>query len=231
MENTTIVAGKSGIIKAEAKLVIKDFVEVMGGFEPGRSIVSDPFMLGDTPLSIEVFPNGDRDMVKGYVSVFLFNNGDHDISLQGELTTPEYYIDFDYTRPVKTGQRLGDDTLLTHTECADTYKDKDFVVEAKLEMPGEVIKIAGKQSAAAPQKRKLSVLEKVYNKMTRTDFILVFEGTEVPCHKHILARVAKCHGYDRYIRVKIFAGWGKKSGRTGIVAKSSLSWEGFAQLM
>ena len=184
-----------------------------------------------TQLSIEVFPNGDRDMVKGYVPVFLFNNGDHDISLQGELTTPEYYIDFDYTRPVKTGQRLGDDTLLTHAECADTYKDKDFVVEAKLEMPGEVIKIAGKQSAAAPQKRKLSVLEKVYNKMTRTDFILVFEGTEVPCHKHILARVAKCHGYDRYIRVKIFAGWGKKSGRTGLLAKLSLSWEGFAQLM
>ena len=44
-------------------------------------------------------------------------------------------------------------------------------------------------------------------------------------------RVAKCRGYDKYIRVKIFAGWGKKSGRTGILAKLSLSWEGFAQLM
>ena len=27
----------------------------------------------------------------------------------------------------------------------------------------------------------------------------------------MFARVAKCHGYDRYIRVKIFRGWGKKS--------------------
>ena len=97
MENTTIVAGKSGIIKAEAKLVIKDFVEVMGGFEPGRSIVSDPFMLGDTPLSIEVYPNGIHDMVKGYVSLFLFNNGDHDISVKGVLTTTDAVIDFDYT--------------------------------------------------------------------------------------------------------------------------------------
>ena len=44
-------------------------------------------------------------------------------------------------------------------------------------------------------------------------------------------RVAKCRGYDEYIGVKIFAGWGKKSGRTGILAKLSLSWEGFAQLM
>ena len=27
-------------------------------------------------------------------------------------------------------------------------------------------------------------------------------------------RLAKCHGYDGYIRVKIFAGWAKKFGRT-----------------
>ena len=45
---------KSGIIKAEAKLVVKDFVEVMGGIEPGRRIVSYPFMLGDTPLDVLV---------------------------------------------------------------------------------------------------------------------------------------------------------------------------------
>ena len=37
-----------------------------------------------------------------------------------------------------------------------------------------------------------------------------------------LSRVAKCHGYDGYIRVKIFAGWGKKFGRAYIFAKSSL---------
>ena len=29
----------------------------------------------------------------------------------------------------------------------------------------------------------------------------------------LTVRVAKCHEYDEYIRVKIFAGWGKKSGR------------------
>ena len=27
---------------------------------------------------------------------------------------------------------------------------------------------------------------------------------------HCIHRVAKCRGYDEYIRVKIFAGWGKK---------------------
>ena len=35
-------------------------------------------------------------------------------------------------------------------------------------------------------------------------------------------RVAKCHGYDGYIRVKIFRGWGKKSERTHNVTKLGL---------
>ena len=38
-------------------------------------------------------------------------------------------------------------------------------------------------------------------------------------------RVAKCHGYGGYIRVKIFACWGKKFGRTCNSAKSSLFWK------
>ena len=38
-------------------------------------------------------------------------------------------------------------------------------------------------------------------------------------------RVAKCHGYDGYIRVRIFAGWGKKSGTRYNLAKLSLLWE------
>ena len=32
-------------------------------------------------------------------------------------------------------------------------------------------------------------------------------------------RVAKCHGYDGYIRVKVFGSWGKKFGRTQNFAK------------
>ena len=37
-------------------------------------------------------------------------------------------------------------------------------------------------------------------------------GEEFTCSDG--SRVAKCHGYDGYIRVKIFRGWGKKSERT-----------------
>ena len=35
-------------------------------------------------------------------------------------------------------------------------------------------------------------------------------------------RVAKCHEYDGYIRVKVFRGWGKKSERTQNMTKLGL---------
>ena len=72
MENTTVFSGRSGIVKASAKLVIKDFAEVMAGFE---------FELGktidiDTPMNITVYPNGNSSKTKGHVGLTLFNTGD-----------------------------------------------------------------------------------------------------------------------------------------------------------
>ena len=64
------------------------------------------------------------------------------------------------------------------------------------------------------------------------DFVFWIAGSilEYPKHKfdhftdfrptHI--RVAKCHGYGGYIRVKKLKGWGKKSGRIYSYAKSSI---------
>ena len=46
-----------------------------------------------------------------------------------------------------------------------------------------------------------------------------------------MSRVAKCHGYEGYIRVKIFAGWGKKFERTSNLAKSSPILGRFAHFM
>ena len=39
------------------------------------------------------------------------------------------------------------------------------------------------------------------------------------------ARVAKCHGYDGFIRVKKLASWSKKFGKTEKLAKTSNFWE------
>ena len=96
-------------------------------------------------------------------------------------------VSFGNTNPMKAKAIRGQDKFATHAICTEAYQEKDFVVTAKVEAPGQNVKVIGKQSAAPSKKRKFNVLENVYTKMQRTDFTLVFYGEEVPCHKHILA--------------------------------------------
>ena len=44
---------------------------------------------------------------------------------------------------MEAGSRSGIDKFLTHAQCTEAFKDRDFVVEAKLEIPGEVTKLVG----------------------------------------------------------------------------------------
>ena len=46
-----------------------------------------------------------------------------------------------------------------------------------------------------------------------------------------ISRVAKCHGYGGYIRVKKLECWGKKSGRIHSSAKLSIVLGKFEQLL
>ena len=187
MKYTTVVDAKSGIIQVTAELVIKNFVDVMAGFKPGRSIVSDPFNVGDTPMAIWVYLNGQDEDEKGNVGVFLQNDGDADINVKCQFITKVRTRGFDYTKTVPAGDGQGFGKFVTHAKCAELYKVKDFSVTAKVEIPGEPVKIVGIESAVVPKKRKLNVLEKVYNSMEESDFALVFDGEEFPCHKIVLA--------------------------------------------
>ena len=67
-ENLTVFA-KTSAVQATAKLVIKDFVEVMTTSKPGEKYNSDTFMVGDIPMAISVFPNGDKKDTGGNVGV------------------------------------------------------------------------------------------------------------------------------------------------------------------
>ena len=101
MEHTTVVEGRSGIIEVTEKLVIKDFVEVMAaGFELGKTIDSNSFMVGDTPMNITVYPNGNSSKTKGHVGVdvgvTLFNTGDDDIRVKCQFITDVITVGFDY---------------------------------------------------------------------------------------------------------------------------------------
>ena len=74
--------------------------------------------------------------------------------------------------------------------------------------------------------------------MSKSSFLKVFNlgvtvvsNMDVFLEKVQTARVAKCHGYGGYIRVKKLEGWGKKSGRIHSFAKSSIVLGKFEQLI
>ena len=125
MESTTVVDAKSRIIQVTGKLVIKNLVEVMAGFQQGEFIKSDTFMLGDIPLIIKVLPNGLGEESKGFVSVFLINQGDADIRVMCQLITDAITVKFGFDKRVQAKQMVGSPNFLTHAACAEAYKDKD----------------------------------------------------------------------------------------------------------
>ena len=212
MKYTTVVDAKSGVVTAvTAELVIKNFVDVMAGFKPGRSIVSDPFNVGDTPMAIMVYLNGRDEDSKGNVGVFLWNHGDVDVNVKCQFITEVQTWEFDYADTVEAGKRRGYSKFLTHAQCVEAFKDKDFIVTAKVEIPGEPVKIARIGSGAAT--KKLNVLEKVYNSMDENDFALVFEGEEVPCHKIVLAAASP-----------VFKAMVKNKHREAIEGKSNIEF-------
>ena len=57
-------------------------------------------------------------------------------------------------------------------------------------------------------------------------FTTVLNGPMVLCvEQEGTLRVAKCHGYDGYIRVKILAGWDKSLGKHPIWPNQAFFWE------
>ena len=55
MEQVTVIKGN--MVHVTAKLVIKNFVQIMPGYKVEQEILSDPFMVGDTPMIISVYPH------------------------------------------------------------------------------------------------------------------------------------------------------------------------------
>ena len=117
-------AGKQG----STKLVIKDFVEVVGKSKPGKCYPSDTFMVGDIPMIIEVYPNGATDEEKGNVSVYLWNKSECVVKVECRFVTGKKDRSFEYK--MRPREIWGFDQFLTHTECAEAFKEKDFVLTA-----------------------------------------------------------------------------------------------------
>ena len=184
MENVTVFR-KSSPIQASAKVVIKDFVEVIQTSKPGEKFDSDVFMVGDTKMLIRVYPNGRQEDDKGYVEVYLVNEGDTDVTVKYRVVTEVGTVTSNQEVKANGGNVVV--CVFSHAKCADVYKDKDFVLTAFVDIPGKNMKIWGSESANISEKYCMKYCKKLYEKMQNTNFSLVFNGSEVFCHKQVLA--------------------------------------------
>ena len=183
MESLKVYA-KSSAAQATTKVVIKDFVELMSASEPKNCYPSEIFMIGDTPMVLNVYPNGNTAAHKGHVSVFLKALAEPVATVKCKITTDLRTSKFEHLmEPDKCKGEWGYAEFLTHDQCVHEYKDKDFVVTASI--GGLAWGGHGQKSPVEPNEPR--VWENVYTNMERTDFTLVFDGQEVPCHKHVLA--------------------------------------------
>ena len=184
MEGATVFAKSEGY-QAIGKVVIKDFVELMSVCKPGKSYSSDTFMVGDTPMVAKVFPNGLEEEHKGFVSIYLSNRGDAAITVKCKFTTDVRSKKDRGTIPIEPNRMRGFGSFLKHDECVNEYQDKDFVLTVQVESPGSDWEVLEQKSSEDPE--EFNVWDNVFTNMERTDFTLVFDGHEIPCHKHILA--------------------------------------------
>ena len=190
MENLSVFA-KSGGFQGTANVVIKDFVELIRASKPKDCYASAPFMVGDIPMILEVYPNGRKTDFTGWVSIFLRNLGNTPVQAQHSFTSDirSFSSQARIFGAAKEGlykASWGFANFASHDECVEEYKDKDFVLTVGVRGPGLDWELMETKNPA-PSPKEFDVWEKVFTNMERTDFTLVFDGQEVACHKHILA--------------------------------------------
>ena len=194
--------------QGSAKLVIKDFVDVASSSEPGKFYESKSFLVGGIPVAIRVYPNGHTNEEKGFVSVFIWNKGDagiHDAKIQ---FTTDVRTTMDKKCTLEEKKGWGYKQFICHHKTG-VYKDKDFLVTASVEIPGDDLKILEEESGDAS--KKLCVCKSLYEKMEDTNFSLVFNGAEVHCHKQVLAAVSP-----------VFEAMVKNQYKEGVESKTNL---------
>jgi len=189
MENVTVIA-RSPKTEVSATLIIKDFLEELAR-PSGEFLESHDFMVKETPMRLRVYPNGcepysSSALYRGYVFAGLMNMGNGSVKVKYQFST-DIKTSLMVERTLVNGGGVVLD-FLTHAECQEFFKERDFVLKIQVEMEGERVKMAGEVPASRQLKSIYQEIgEKAFQGMEWADFILEFEGEEVACHKVILA--------------------------------------------
>jgi len=184
------VIAKSPKAEVSATLIIKDFLEELAR-PSGEFLESHDFMVKETPMRLRVYPNGFNEDHRGYVATSLMNMGNGSVKVKYQFSTDiKTSVIVERTLAVNrvNGANGTNWNFLTHAECQEFFKERDFVLKIQVEMEGEHVKMAGEVPASRQLKSIYQEIgEKAFQGMEWADFILEFEGEEVACHKVILA--------------------------------------------
>ena len=148
-------------------MTIKDFVEVITTSKEGQSYHSENFMVGNTPMAIKVTPNETLEECKGYISVFLLNKGKVGMTVKCQFICAAKSLSFDHK--INANETWGFAKFLSHALCKVLFKEKDFVLTANVEIPGEGMKIAGRECKALPEKYCVGLCKNLWEKRDTGD--------------------------------------------------------------
>ena len=120
---------------------------------------------------------------KGTSQFFLKNKGKVGLTVKCQFNCAAKSAAFD--DKIGADCKRGFKKFLNHVLCKDLFKEKDFVLTANVEIPGEGMKIAGKECKALPEKYCVGLCKNLWERRDTGDFVLIFSGLEVPCHKNV----------------------------------------------
>ena len=174
MENLSVFA-KSGGFQGTANVVIKDFVELIRASKPKDCYASAPFMVGDIPMVLTVYPNGSQKDCTGWVSIFLENSGNSPVTVKCSFTSDICSKNMQ-VRTFAPAKEWGYYRFASHDQCVEEYKDKDFVLTAEFKSPGLDWELMETKNPPPAGPKEFDIWEKVFTNMERPDFTLVFDG-------------------------------------------------------
>ena len=79
--------------------------------------------------------NGYNDESKGFVSVFLKNQGDDEVSVKCQLITDVKTMEFGFNFPLPAKLCRGYSKFLTHAACGEAYKESLSRTQTLLSRP------------------------------------------------------------------------------------------------
>lgn len=129
-------------------VTIKDFGEKIQTLEPGRSIHSRIFHIGESSFQIQIYPSGHTEQHRYSVGVFLMNRSAWRVRAECHFSLEEYskILSVSYFQPNgESGNDLGFPSFVPHSRCTRSdllSEDGTFTLEANIKLIQEEVTVS-----------------------------------------------------------------------------------------